>query len=103
MAPSAPGGKHHLRCVQLHRRLGEITGDGGGDDAQGFFDRFFDQQLLFAARAVQHEIGHRLVQVQGARVASTDAQFANMRQYIDDGFVKLRLEKIGRASCRERV
>lgn len=24
--------------------------------------------------------------------ASTDAQFASMRQYIDDGFVKLRLE-----------
>ena len=58
--------------MQLHGRRLELAFDDLRHDLQGFLDGLLDQFLVFAARPVQHEVGHLLLQAQGAWV--TDAR-----------------------------
>ena len=55
--------------VQLHGGLVELAVDDQRQHPQRLVDRFLDQGLLFLAGPVQHEIGHRLLRVEAARMA----------------------------------
>src|SRR5471030_2989407 len=60
--------------MQFHGRRLELACANLRHDQQRFVDGVLDQHLVFAARTVQHEIGHLLLQTQRARMADADAQ-----------------------------
>jgi hypothetical protein len=60
--------------MQFHHGLFELALHQQGDDVQALVQRLVDQRLFFLARPMQHEVGHRLLQPQRARMADAQAQ-----------------------------